>query len=240
MEKKNKIIMILIIVLTVCVIGFCIYSVINKKDNIENDAIKFRQEYMELNDKVNEKTGSAYVDLTISETNTVKYATEDEVVDILNKGTGIIYFGFKTCPWCRNLLPTLTKVAEEKNETIYYLDVYDIRSSFELKDGSVKKVKDGSSGYYKILRLMDANLEEFYLTDDEGNKFDTNEKRLYAPTVVAVKNGEVKSLHVGTVSSQESPDVKLNNEQTKELEDIIEKLIDSKNNDNNVCSKGKC
>ncbi len=238
MENKNKIIVVLIIILTMCVIGFCIYSVINKKDNVESDAIKFRQEYMELNDKVNENTGKPYVNVTISETNTVKYADEDEIVDILNNRTGIIYFGYKTCPWCRSLLPTLTKIAEENNETIYYLDIYDIRSSFELKDNSVNKVKDGSSGYYKILRLLDSYLEDFYLTDDEGNKFDTKEKRLYAPTVVAVSNGEVKSIHVGTVSSQESAYDKLTNEQTKELEEIIEKLIDSKNS--NVCSKGKC
>lgn len=238
MEKKNKIILIVIILLTIVVVGACIYSVLNNKNNIENDAIKFRNEYMELNDKVNEINGKAYVNVSLNDTNTIKYANEEKILEILDGGTGVIYFGFSTCPWCRSLVTTLAKVAEEKNEVIYYLDILDIRSSFELKEGKINKLREGSKEYYKILELLDEQLENFYLEDEAGNKYDTNEKRLYAPTLVAVNKGEITGFHVGTVETQESGYDKLTSNQVEELESIIAKLINSKNID--TCTKEKC
>lgn len=238
MEKKNKIILISLIILTILVVGLCIYSLINKKDTILSDAEKFRSEYMNLNDKVNEDNQKSYINVIISETNTVKYASEEDVINILKDGTGVIYFGFSKCPWCRSLVPSLTKVAEELNETIYYLDILDIRSSFEISEEKLNKIKDGSKNYYEILKLLDNELEEFYLEDTSGNKYDTLEKRLYAPTLVAIKDGEVTSFHVGTVDTQESGYDKLTDDETKELEKTITDLIESKNIE--ICTKDKC
>lgn len=239
MEKKNKIILIAIIILTLSVIGICVYSVIKNKNIEETDAVKFRNEYMELNDKINDVNGKAYVNVNLSDTNTVKYVTEEEAVEILENGTGVIYFGFSTCPWCRNLVSTLTKVAEEEKETIYYLDVLNIRSTFALEEGKLNKTRDGSESYYKILELLDEELDAFYLVDEAGNKYDTSEKRLYAPTLVAVSKGNITSTHVGTVESHESGYDTLTEDQTKELEKIIKNLINSKE-ENEVCTADKC
>jgi len=238
MENKNKIILILLIILTLSVVGVCIYAVINKEEAI-TDAIKFRNEYSELNDEVNEGNGKNYVNVTISENNTVKYVTEEKVTELLESGTGIIYFGFSTCPWCRSLVSTLTRVAEEKNETIYYLDILNIRSSYELKNRKLNKLKEGTRAYYKILELLDEHLEDFYLTDEAGNKYDTGEKRLYAPTLVAFKDGEITKVHVGTVESQASGYDELTNTQLEELENIVKDLINSKN-EKEVCTNEKC
>lgn len=237
MDKKNKIVLILLVILTLTVVGVCTYSVLNNNEK-DTDAIKFRNEYSELNGKVNETNGKNYVNVSISDANTVKYINEEEAVELLKDGTGVIYFGFSTCPWCRSLVSPLTSVAENKNETIYYLDILDIRSAFELDEGKLNKIKDGSKAYYKILELLDEELEEFYLIDEAGNKFDTEEKRLYAPTLVAFNKGKVTSVHVGTVDSQENGYEELTKEQTEELENIVEKLIDSKNVE--VCTSDKC
>ena len=48
MEKRNKVILVLIILFTVLVLGGCVYSVINKEPVKESDAVKFRNEYMKL------------------------------------------------------------------------------------------------------------------------------------------------------------------------------------------------
>lgn len=238
MENKNKIVLIVIILLTIIAIGLCIYFL--KDNELEvSDASKFRAEYMELNDKINESLDLAYPNISISENNTVKYLSAQEAIQLLEDGSGIIYFGFSNCPWCRSLVPILTEVAEEKNETIYYLDISKIRSSFKLNDGKVTKTSDGSQEYYKILELLDENLEEFYLKDEEGNTFDTLEKRLYAPTLVAVSKGVVTDFHVGTVDSQESGYDKLNDSQKEELTYIIKNLINSKN-DHEICNKDAC
>lgn len=235
MEKKNKIFLIGIIVLTMAVLGLVIYSIFNNKPEENKDALKFQNEYMELNGK--EIYGFTYVEVDISENNTVKYVSEEEAVEILEKGSGVIYFGFATCPWCRSLVTTLTKVAEAKNETIYYLDISNIRSKFEIKDGKLNKTKEGTEGYYEILRVLDDQLEDYYLTDKD-KQYDTNEKRLYAPTLIAVKDGEIKSMHVDTVESQKSGFDKLTKEQIAELTKIIEDLIDSKNYE--ICTQDKC
>lgn len=237
MNKSNKIILIVLVIITLCVVGICTYAVLNKEEK-DADAIKFLNEYSELNGKVNESNGKNYVDVSISDTNTVKYIDEEKAVELLENGTGTIYFGFSTCPWCRSLVSTLTKVAEEKNETIYYLDILDIRSSFELTEGKLNKIKEGTKEYYKILELLDKNLEEFYLTDEAGNKFDTGEKRLYAPTLVAFNKGKITDFHVGTVDSQKSGYDNMNETQIIELERRIEKLLNS--NDIEVCTNEKC
>jgi len=235
MEKKNKIFVISLIVLILAVVGVAIYIICNNKKEENLDAKKFQNEYMELNGK--EIYGFKYVEVDISENNTVKYVNEEEVVELLENGSGIIYFGFATCPWCRSLVTTLTKVAEEKKETIYYLDISNIRSKFEIKDGKLNKVSEGTKGYYEILRVLDNELEQYYLTEND-KKYDTNEKRLYAPTLVAVKDGEIKSMHVDTVESQKSGFDKLTDEQKAELRKIIEDLIDSKNYE--ICTQDRC
>ena len=237
MNKSNKIILTVLVLLTLCVVGVCTYAVLNKEEK-DTDAIKFLNEYSELNGKVNESNGKNYIDVTISDKNTIKYIDEEKAVELLENGTGTIYFGFSTCPWCRSLVSTLTKVAEEKNETIYYLDILNIRSSFELTEGKLNKIKDGTKGYYKILGLLDKELEEFYLTDEAGNKFDAGEKRLYAPTLVAFNKGKITDIHVGTVESQESGYDALTDSQLEELERRIEKLLNS--NDIEVCTNKKC
>ena len=75
MEKNNKIILTLIIIVSVLVLGGCVYSIM-KNDISETDAVKFRNEYMELNDQINEVNGKSYVNVTLSDTNTFKYITE--------------------------------------------------------------------------------------------------------------------------------------------------------------------
>jgi len=238
MEKKNKIILAFLIVLTLSVVGVCVYTVLNNKE-INTDAIKFRDEYSELNGKINEYNGKNYVNVSISDTNTVKYVSEEKAVELLKEGTGVIYFGFSTCPWCRSLISTLTKVAEEQKETIYYLDVLNIRSTYKIEDNKLNKTREGTKGYYQLLELLDNQLEEFYLEDEAGNKFDTNEKRLYAPTLVAFNKGEITSIHVGTIESQKSGFDELNETQIEELEKIITNLINSKE-EKEVCTSDKC
>ena len=227
MEKNNKIILIGIIILTTLVLIFCGYLVFKKRDYF-TDAQKFRREYLNLNGKTN-NNGDKYPEVTISIDNTVIYATEEKIIELLENGTGVIYFGFDSCPWCRTLISPLLKIAKEMEEPIYYLDIKDIKSVFEIKDGELINTKKGTKGYYKILELLDDYLDEYYLTDDDFNDYDTYEKRLYAPTLVAVKNGLITKTHVGTVDSQENGYDKLSQDQLNELENIIKDLINSKN-----------
>ena len=58
-----------------------------------------------------------------------------------------------------------------------------------------------------------------YLDSYEGLN-DPTIKRLYFPTVVFVKNGEIIGIHTSTVESQTDPSVSLTNSQYEELKNI--------------------
>lgn len=236
MEKKNNIIFIIILIITLVLVGVCIYFVLNNNKRINEDARKFREEYMVLNNKLNELTNTNYSDVFISEDNTVKYVNAEDAIKILEKGSGYIYFGYAECAECRLFVPVLTEVFSKKNIEINYLDVQNIRSSFVLKDGTISKIKDGTKEYYKILKLLDKELEDLYLIDEAGNMYDTKEKNFFVPILVAVSSGKVSGIHVGSVSNDPNS---LTNEEKTNLENILNKIINDKEIEDSTCSNDK-
>ena len=44
---------------------------------------------------------------------TIKYSNYDEIFEILESKSGVIYFGFPECPWCRNIALPLVDSAME-------------------------------------------------------------------------------------------------------------------------------
>ncbi len=226
MDKKN-VIAIILGVLLIALLGFKFYldSREDTKDNTKSsDIVKFKQEYESLNGTKND-SDKEYLDVNISDKASIYYKTDEEIVQVLEKGTGVIYFGFNTCPWCRSMIETLINTAVDNKITdLYYVDVKDIRSSYSVVKKELKKDVLGTEGYYKILELLDDELTPYKIT--EGKKeYDTNEKRLYAPTVVVVKNGEIVGFHEGTVDSQEDPYLGLNDDEKEEIAKIFEEMF---------------
>ena len=241
MDKKNKIILLIILIATIIIVGVCVFAIMKHesitKENEVSDAAKFKEEYESLNGSKYENL--TYPTVTINENNTVKYIKEAEAVELIKDGTGLIYFGFAKCPWCRTLITSLVDVAREAHTTIYYLDIQDIRSSIELtSDNLIKTTKKGTDSYYDLLNLMTEYLSDYELTDDEGNKYQTGEKRLYAPTLLAVKDGNIVGFHEGTVDSQKSGFDALSKKGEKELNKILTELV--KTVSSNSCSSTGC
>lgn len=194
--------------------------------NKNNDAIKFKKEYEELNGKTS-TSGKEYPKLEISKNNPIKYKTEEELVEIIKNGTGVIYFGFPTCPWCRSALPSLLEAAEEAGiKDIYYLNVKDIRDVKKIdKDGKTITEKEGSNGYKKLLEVLNQYLDDYIIKDNNDNEINVGEKRIYVPLVVFVKDGKIEGVHSDTVSSQKNPYNGLNEKQTEELTLIYYKFM---------------
>ncbi len=93
----------------------------------------------------------------------------NDVINILENGSGVVFIGFPECKWCQAYAPILDEVGRELNiNTIYYLDIREDRA-------------DNSSEYLKIVEI----LKEYLELDDEGNP------RIYVPTVVGVIDGEI-------------------------------------------------
>lgn len=205
----KKIIIIISTILIVLLIGISLYFILQ-----ETDSAKFKKEYESLNSQKN------YLDVEIPKDNNIKYASFDELMDFLDNGTGVVYFGFPECPWCRNAIPVLLE-ATKKNEinNVYYFNAKSIRDEKELKDGKIVTKKEGTKEYYKIVdKLKD------YLGPYEGLE-DDSIKRLYFPTVVFVMGGKIVGTHIGTVDSQDDPSKPLTKDQKQELLDIYNKNI---------------
>ena len=78
------------------------------------DNQRFKKEYEEYNFDI---------PLEIVEDNTVSYVYKDNIKSIIEKETGIVYFGYPSCPWCRNAVPILVETAIANQLPIYYFDL---------------------------------------------------------------------------------------------------------------------
>lgn len=111
------------VLLILSLTGLFLY--LEEKNNVNNsvsDAVKFKDKYEKYNGKSNDK-GTDYMTVQVAKNNIIEYASFNEVFDILDGKSGVIYFGFPECPWCRTLVPVLLDAADEAGiDTIYYLN----------------------------------------------------------------------------------------------------------------------
>ena len=189
---KKKLIIILTIVLIILGIGF-IYL-------YQKDTIRFKMSYEYLN--MIEYNNGKKIKVSIPKDNRIKYLNEEELLKYLKTETGIFYFGYNSCPWCRNIVPVLIDAVKEKNiETIYYVDTHKLNLS------NIKK---------ELFEFLGDNL----ISDEEG------EKVLAVPDVYFIKNGNIIGHHLGSVNSYRNPYTKMTTKQKKELKNIYKELIE--------------
>ena len=107
----------------------------NKKNSkIEStDALKFKEEYESLN---NEKD---LIKVSIKEKNPIVYSNLDEVIDIMDNKSGLIYFGNAKSNSCRDMISILIEAAKQTGlKKIYYIDTKNI----EENDEKLSKIKE--------------------------------------------------------------------------------------------------
>lgn len=225
MDKKLKILIGVLIILLLASPIF--YKFIKDKQDdskqsyvITNDSLNFEQEYEKLNDTSN-SNDQMYLTVELPSYVPVEYTTYEKIFEILENGTGVIYFGFPECPWCRNLTPVLASAAIDYGlENIYYFSNQSDRNTLSLnKRGKVITDKKGTEDYLKLIEILDEFLPEY-----RGLKDDTI-KRLYFPTVLFVKGGKVLGLEQSLSSYTErvdgNPLLPMNSEEKIELSNIF-------------------
>ena len=221
--KDNKI---LIIILSALLIIITLLSLYVRNKN--SDALKFKEEYESLNDTIAYKD-IKYPTVSLDKKNPFVYKKEDEIINIIENGTGLIYLGYPKCPWCRNAVNVLQKVSAKE---IYYLNMYDLRDEYKIVNGVLTKNKNGSKGYYKLLKLLDSVLDDYEI-EDNGVKYSTKEKRIYVPLVVGIKDGKIVGYHMDTVDlkDNQSPMDLLDKKQQEKLLEIYENINISVNSE---------
>lgn len=205
------------------------------------DAAKFKSEYEKLN---GEKTSSGreYQTLKINKKNKVKYASLEEAEKALTEGTHLIYFGMPNCPWCREIVPVLLEKTDcSCLKNILYVDMTDKRNTYEIQNDEPVETKKAESAYYNVLSLLDKYLDNYKVDDSDGVEHVLQEKRIYLPMVVAVKDGRVVDAHTGSVelTSSQTPYDELTDVQKSELGVIFTDMIEKLTEEEAVCN-GKC
>lgn len=96
--QLDKLKCVLMSILVICSIGTMgIYELVNKKEEVRTDAVKFKEEYESFNEKIIEGTEKQYSSIELLEKNPFYYASYEEIDKVLD-GTGVIYFGYPECP----------------------------------------------------------------------------------------------------------------------------------------------
>ena len=98
-----------------------------------------------------------------------KYKTAEEIIAILEHGTGVVFLGFPGCPWCQTYVPMLNDLAKAYGvKEIYYYNIKEDREK-------------NTENYQKIVSI----LSDFLQYDETGDK------RIYVPETAFVVEGEI-------------------------------------------------
>ena len=236
MKKKILFLFILMIIMGL-VLGY-----VYKKDSDykKTDAYKFKVEYESLNGKLNDYE-KEYRSVNIDKENKIKYVSAKDIVKkIENNETFVVYFGFSKCPWCRSMIENLIELSNSYDQTIYYVDVLEIRDKIEVVDGELKTTTKGDENYMKLINLLSDVLDEYKVTDEEDKEYNKNEKRIYAPNVVAVINGKATKKVEGISEKLTDPYAKLTKEMIKESKKQLECIFKCLEEAGVCTKKGAC
>ena len=120
--------------------------------SINTDSLRFASEYS-----------------LVGNDNIFTYRTAAETADILANGTGVVFIGFRECPWCQQYAVFLNDTAKASGmEKIFYCDILEDR-------------QNNSAVYQKITGILDGKLQY----DDEGRP------RVYVPDVTVIDSGKI-------------------------------------------------
>lgn len=195
---KDKKIIALLGVIILILIGIVIFLVVKngKRDTVVNeksDAVKFAEEYTEIDDD-----------------NVFVYSDVDEIIDILESGTGVVYLGFPECKWCQRYVTYLNEVAKSRGiDKIYYYNIRQDRN-------------DNSENYLKIVELI----KDYLQVDDEGNP------RIYVPAIIFMSDGKIIGFDDETsldTKGLDSPDEYWTEEEINDLKAKLNEIIDGSN-----------
>ena len=200
-----------------------------KKDT--NYAKLFKEDYESLNGEKNAR-GVEHRKVNINEKYPFIEVTAKDIVEkIDNKETFYVYFGSKLCPWCRSVIEKATEVANDYGiDKIYYVDAWDdegneiLRDKYEVDDnGNTKLLIEGTNEYFKLLESFKDLLPEYEIKGDE--------KRIFLPTFIYVKNGVALKMTDGISELQKDAREELTQEilkqEQEEFEDLFTEFCDS-------------
>ena len=117
-----------------------------------SDAAKFKQHYSQVADD-----------------NRFVYVSPSEIKQIFEHGSGLVFLGFKECPWCQKLAPMIDEAAKAEGLTkVYHMDIRQARANNDV-----------------TYQMLVEKLKDYLAKDGDGNP------RIFVPDVTALHDGKI-------------------------------------------------
>lgn len=150
-----------------------------------------------------EKADMSGYELLTDENHVFKSITLEDSIRLFDeKGSGVVYYGYRDCPFCQQAAPVINNAARDMGVDIYYVDVTSSEGrSDESYDVLVNHIKD-------------------FLKIEDG------EPVFYVPQVFVIKDGVIVGDHLSLVESFDmSKGENMSESQQKELKNIYVDMI---------------
>ena len=132
----------------------------------------------------------------------------DDAISFMENGkSGLLYFGFPDCPWCKEAVPILQQEAAASGVDVYYIRTRDEEKNRLYTDEQKERIIPYLKDYME-------NNEDGVLT-------------LYVPLIAAVKDGKATAGHVGTVDGYDAHERQMTAEEKKQAEADIQAVVDA-------------
>lgn len=177
-----------------------------------------KQDVKDDNNTTNGGNNACSLDSDCDDDTTVDYLikknpiTLDELYKrIDNKESFVLYMYFDKCPWCKELGPVVSDVVEDDQRLLNMTYSFNVRPDGERDHDYRYTNDDGEFNYPEFKALYD------YVYDFLGE-----DKKVYVPTLMFVRKGEIVYYHVGTVDGHDADKRTMTEEEKDQLEDYIE------------------
>ena len=130
----------------------------------------------------------------------INYLNSKNFDELCTKGNGIFllcHYEFKACQDIMRI------VNENDHNTINYYDILNDRDEISMDtNDNIIKIEDGSYIYKKLLKIFDDFLPKYSLLLEDKSYKKIDEKRLYMPTLIYLKEGTIIDIIVGDEKSE--------------------------------------
>ena len=125
--------------------------------------------YEYFDKEVKFKTNLSTTYTKLPKENVFKVININEAINLVKKGNGALFIGYKECIWCQQYVKVIDDIAKKNSlPKVYYLDIR-------------KDRKNNSKKYQELVNLLKDRLQN----DDLGNK------RIFVPFLVIAKDGKI-------------------------------------------------
>ena len=125
--------------------------------------------YEYFDKEVKSKTNLSTTYTKLPKENVFKIININEAINLVKKGNGALFIGYKECIWCQQYIKVIDDIAKKNSlPKVYYLDIR-------------KDRKNNSKKYQELVNLLKDRLKN----DDLGNK------RIFVPFLVIAKDGKI-------------------------------------------------